>query len=87
MSRHLVPGLDELDAALRATAEATGAVYLSPADYLCDKDACLTRLGDGLDSIAYVDEEHLSPAASQWLVTRLLAAVPLFQASDNAASR
>lgn len=87
MNKHLVPGLTALDAALRAAAEANNALYLSPADYLCDGSACLTRLGDSLDSIAYVDEEHLSPAASQWLMTRLTAAAPLFQASDNAASR
>lgn len=70
----LIPAAQTIDKALqeRWTAE-SGINYLSAADYLCNDDGCLFRLGDELapDNMAYVDESHLGTNAAFWLVDKL----------------
>jgi hypothetical protein len=37
---------------------------------LCDVSGCLTRIGDGLDSLTFIDEEHVTTVASDFLVNK-----------------
>jgi hypothetical protein len=45
--------------------------YLSPARIFCDKDGCLTRLGETGDTITFWDCCHLTDAGSRFLMTSL----------------
>ncbi|MDR3448444.1 MAG: acyltransferase family protein [Alphaproteobacteria bacterium] len=67
-SKHLDPQIAPLDDLLRSAA--ASALYLDPRDKMCNAGGCLTRIGDTLDAITYVDDEHITPAASVWLMNQ-----------------
>ena len=50
---------------LRAIAADAGVMYLPPLEVFCNKDGCLTRVGDDL---VVFDEGHLTPAGSRLLM-------------------
>ena len=72
---HMALGLKEnfaeLDAQLAAYAAGLNVNYLSPARIFCDKDGCLTRLGETGDTITFWDCCHLTDAGSRFLMTSL----------------
>lgn len=61
---------EQLDPRFDAIAEATGIEYVAPSRILCNQSGCLTRMGDGADSLASFDEGHLTSMASQYVVSR-----------------
>ncbi len=45
--------------------------YISAYDTLCNAEGCLTRLGDEPEDLAYFDNDHLSPRASEYFVQQI----------------
>jgi peptidoglycan/LPS O-acetylase OafA/YrhL len=68
MRDHLDPAMMQLNSMMAAKMAANGIDYLSPQAQLCDGEGCLTRLGDGLDSLTFIDEEHVTVVASVFLI-------------------
>jgi hypothetical protein len=59
-----------------------GAVYVNLTDFFCNKDGCLTYLGeDRLTGITSYDYGHLMPAASNYLARELLVKTVLGKAA------
>jgi len=71
MALGLKENFAELDAQLAAYAAGLNVNYLSPARIFCDKDGCLTRLGETGDTITFWDCCHLTDAGSRFLMTSL----------------
>jgi hypothetical protein len=61
------PRLVDLDNAMRDALAAVGVGYLSPIRELCDAQGCLTRLGDGIESLTFIDAEHVAAETSYFL--------------------
>jgi hypothetical protein len=70
LGEHLDTKLTQLDGTMRARFAADGVEYLSPQQELCDASGCLTRLGDGLDSLTFIDEEHVTAVTSDFLIEK-----------------
>jgi peptidoglycan/LPS O-acetylase OafA/YrhL len=64
MADHFDSTIGVLDNKLSAALADSGVVYLSPQSKLCDAAGCETRLGDGLDSLTFIDAEHISAVES-----------------------
>jgi peptidoglycan/LPS O-acetylase OafA/YrhL len=61
----------ELDQKLREIASATGVVYISAHDALCNGSGCLVRLGENASDILQVDGTHFSTAGSSYFVSHI----------------
>lgn len=71
----LDPGSLRSDRALRTLLRASGAVYVSPFEQLCDGQGCLaTRAVDGVAQPMAFDETHLTAEGSRVLVAGAVAA-------------
>ena len=71
MAFGLKQNFTELDAQLAAYAAELNVNYLSPARIFCDKDGCLTRLGETGDTITFWDCCHLTDAGFRFLMTSI----------------
>jgi len=71
MALGLKENFTDLDAQLAAYAAGLNVNYLSPARIFCDKDGCLTRLGETGDTITFWDCCHLTDAGSRFLMTSI----------------
>jgi hypothetical protein len=58
------------DAALAELAGRYRMEYVSPLRILCNQEGCLTRVGDGPNSLTTWDPEHFSAAGSEYVVGR-----------------
>ena len=67
----LKPGLADLEGALRATVQTSGATYLSARNVLCNTDGCLTRIGSNPDNLTSWDYGHLTTVAARYLSDHL----------------
>jgi peptidoglycan/LPS O-acetylase OafA/YrhL len=83
MDAHLDAAVYDLDGILSAQMVAHDVDYLSPQKQLCNASGCLTRLGEGLDSLTFVDEEHVTANTSEFLVHQF--ARPILDGLDVAA--
>jgi hypothetical protein len=45
-----------------------GAEYISAWDAMCDKDGCLTRLGERPEDVVASDQHHLTERGSKFLI-------------------
>jgi hypothetical protein len=45
-----------------------GAEYISAWDAMCDKDGCLTRLGEQPEDVVASDQHHLTERGSKFLI-------------------
>jgi peptidoglycan/LPS O-acetylase OafA/YrhL len=70
MADHLDPAFAPLDKKMAAAMRTAGVDYLSPQSFLCDAHGCLTRFGDGLDSLTFIDEEHVTQAGSDFIAEK-----------------
>jgi hypothetical protein len=68
LPEHIDPAEIELDGLMKTRLAGAGVAYLSPQSLLCDANGCLTRLGDGLDSLTFIDEEHVTAVTSIFLM-------------------
>ncbi|HXD75509.1 MAG TPA: acyltransferase family protein [Vicinamibacterales bacterium] len=64
----LSPGQWELDREMGALVRASGAQFESPLAILCNDEGCLTRTGEGIDSLIMFDARHLTGAGSRYVV-------------------
>jgi peptidoglycan/LPS O-acetylase OafA/YrhL len=64
MSDHLDPKIIELEQMMKAQVLSQGATYLSQQEALCNQSGCLTRIGNGINSLTYVDQGHVSHVAA-----------------------
>jgi peptidoglycan/LPS O-acetylase OafA/YrhL len=64
--------LQEVDHELASVVETSGGTYLSPLSLTCDEAMCLVAEGGTAAGLLIVDQSHLSPAGSLYLVKRLL---------------
>ncbi len=60
----------KLDPLFRDIAETLKTKYLSPYDYLCDDEGCITRLGETSDSLMVWDNAHLTSRGSEYLIQK-----------------
>ena len=60
---------------LRLVVEGRGGEYLLPRDFLCEKDKCLTRLGNNREDLFVFDYGHLTKAGSEYLLSRMEAEI------------
>lgn len=67
----LDPEVDRVDAEMAKLVAEQGARYVSPRAILCRADGCLTRVCDRVETMAQWDVSHLTPAGSEYLVSRL----------------
>jgi len=70
MTSGLNTNIFELDPLMRQFADEMGINYISVMAILCDRDGCLTRLGDTSDSLLQWDSGHLTTQGSRYLVSR-----------------
>ncbi len=70
MAFGLDPYSAQLEPRFEAAARAAGIEYISPTSILCNESGCLTRMGEGADTLASFDEGHLTRLASQYVVAR-----------------
>jgi peptidoglycan/LPS O-acetylase OafA/YrhL len=56
------------DAQMRPALMEVGAEYVSAWDAMCDKDGCLTRLGERPEDVVASDQHHLTERGSQFLI-------------------
>lgn len=61
---------------LRQMSAQEGAAYISPDDYFCDQDGCLTRFGDSRSDFVSFDGEHLNPRASRKIADAIAPFLP-----------
>lgn len=57
-----------LDRHLRALAAQIRVGYVSPLDFFCNPEGCMTRVGERFDVLTTFDEGHLNPLAAQLFV-------------------
>jgi peptidoglycan/LPS O-acetylase OafA/YrhL len=60
----------KLDRLIHQFADEMTINYISPIEILCDRDGCLTRLGDTSESLLQFDKDHLTAQGSGYLVSR-----------------
>jgi len=65
------------DSVLAELARRYGMEYASPLQILCNEEGCLTRVGDGSNSLTTWDPEHFSAAGSEYVVERFPSAQEL----------
>lgn len=63
--------LVRMDGEMNEKLTTAGIEYLRPQQYLCNPSGCLTRYGEGFDSLAFIDREHITAPVSEALVTKL----------------
>jgi peptidoglycan/LPS O-acetylase OafA/YrhL len=56
------------DAQMRPALMEVGAEYVSAWDAMCDKDGCLTRLGERPEDVVASDQHHLTERGSKFLI-------------------
>jgi peptidoglycan/LPS O-acetylase OafA/YrhL len=56
------------DAQMRSTLMGDGAEYISAWDAMCDKDGCLTRLGEKPEDLVASDQHHLTESGSTFII-------------------
>ncbi len=56
------------DAQMRSALMEVGAEYISAWDAMCDKEGCLTRLGERPEDIVASDQHHLTERGSKFLI-------------------
>ena len=56
------------DAQMRPALMEVGAEYISAWDAMCDKDGCLTRLGEQPEDVVASDQHHLTERGSKFLI-------------------
>ena len=56
------------DAQMRSALMEIGAEYISAWDAMCDRDGCLTRLGERPEDIIASDQHHLTERGSKYLI-------------------
>lgn len=56
------------DAEMRSVLTEAGAVYISAWDAMCDRDGCLTRLGERPEDVVASDQHHLTERGSEFLI-------------------
>jgi hypothetical protein len=56
------------DAQMRAALTEIGAEYISAWDTMCDKNGCLTRLGEQPEDVVASDQHHLTERGSKFLI-------------------
>jgi peptidoglycan/LPS O-acetylase OafA/YrhL len=56
------------DAQMRAALTEIGAEYISAWDAMCDRDGCLTRLGEQPEDVVASDQHHLTERGSKFLI-------------------
>jgi peptidoglycan/LPS O-acetylase OafA/YrhL len=56
------------DTQMRSALTEFGAIYISAWDAMCDKDGCLTRLGERPEDITASDQHHLTERGSKFLI-------------------
>ena len=62
----------ELDLEMMSkTVSTSGVIYISPKEYFCNGELCLTRLNDSPEGLVVVDNGHLNPPAARYLVSQL----------------
>jgi hypothetical protein len=64
-SAHLDPAVTALDLTLSARLAAAGIDFISLQKYLCNDQGCLTRTGEDISGIAFVDNEHMAAETSR----------------------
>jgi hypothetical protein len=69
MSDHVAPDGFKYDGEIRGFLLGLPATYISVFDIFCNADGCMTRVGDGVDSIVTWDSAHLTSAGSKYLVS------------------
>ena len=67
----LDPTTRKLDAEMRQLCQQQGVTYLSPYATLCNKDGCLMRAGQEIESMMQWDVSHLTVRGSNFLASRL----------------
>ena len=65
------PNFQPLEFKIRHISSQSRIDYISAYNLLCNRRGCLTQLGNGNDTISYVDHLHLSPAASVYFVNAI----------------
>jgi peptidoglycan/LPS O-acetylase OafA/YrhL len=63
------------DAQMRSELMEAGAEYISAWDAMCDKDGCLTRLGEQPEDVVASDQHHLTEAGSKFLIETIKAEI------------
>jgi peptidoglycan/LPS O-acetylase OafA/YrhL len=76
----LAPTLPQVNASLKKVAQQEGIIYVAPMDYFCDKEGCLTKLGNGPHDLETWDDAHLTPIASSYLINAI---EPILFGKDN----
>jgi peptidoglycan/LPS O-acetylase OafA/YrhL len=71
MTFGLNPDFFEFEILLTDFSKRMGVNYISPAKILCNKEGCLTRLGDSSDTLTACDYGHLTETGSRFLVSRI----------------
>jgi hypothetical protein len=64
--------IKDIDTELREGAEAGGGEFTSAGEVLCNKQGCLTRLGDAASDVTASDGVHLTEKASVFLVQGII---------------
>jgi peptidoglycan/LPS O-acetylase OafA/YrhL len=71
MTFGLEPGYKDIESQLVDLADKSRVNYVSPVSILCDDRGCMTRTGDGINTITSFDYDHLTEAGSVFLVSRI----------------
>ncbi len=70
------------DAQMRSALIEIGAEYISAWDALCDKDGCLTRLGERPEDIIASDQHHLTERGSKYLIETIKDEIAPWEAAN-----
>jgi hypothetical protein len=66
----------KLSLLLKQMSAQEGVAYISPDEYFCDQDGCLTRFGDSRSDFVSFDGEHLNPRASKIVADAIAPLLP-----------
>ncbi|EMY76190.1 acyltransferase [Leptospira weilii serovar Ranarum str. ICFT] len=61
----------ELDKEFRKLSKELDIVYISPIDYLCNVEGCITRVGDTTDSLIAFDHGHLTQVGTEFFIRKI----------------
>jgi peptidoglycan/LPS O-acetylase OafA/YrhL len=61
----------QLEEQMRPVVEGEGAIYIAPRDIFCERERCLTRVGDRKEDLVVFDYGHLTTAGSTFFMDRI----------------
>ncbi|WP_061222774.1 acyltransferase family protein [Leptospira weilii] len=68
----------ELDGEFKRLAKELDIIYISPIDYLCNLEGCITRIGDKADSLVAFDHGHLTQIGAEFFTRQIFPKLSIY---------